>query len=204
MIKERKQFEISRHLKRMDETYNNEKEQYLVAPFIESRKVYRCECVSCKASVKYHNLVKWLLCIGVFFPFTIFYEIGLYLYVNMYLNHGVVFPKFTDIDYPTEFERKVFAERHLVKIQTEIERELKDQTLLNLDKPEISIPKEIRNTSLSFQQEYRYQVLKQIATDIVNSHDYYRGHFLKWTLRCIGVLIAQCIITLLLIVICFD
>lgn len=186
----------------MEETYDKGIEQYLVAPFIESRKVYRCECVSCRVSVQYHNLVKWLFWIGVFFPFAIFYEIGLYIYVDMYLNHRMVFPNLTELDYPSEYERKIFAERHLMRIQTETGKEIKDKTLSNINKSEISEPEETSNIDLLSQQEFRYQFLKQIGTDIVDSHDYYRSHFLKWTLRCIGVLTAQCIIISILLVIC--
>lgn len=184
----------------MSDTYDKGTEQYLMAPFIESRQTYQCDCDSCRSSVKYHNLVKWLFWIGLFFPFATLFEIGLYIYVDVFLKHRIIFPNLTEQDYPTEYERKIYLERHLLKIQTETD--VKDQIIPNIDESASSVLGENRNNDPLSLQKFRYQFLKQIATDIVDYHDYYRCHFLKWTLRCIGVLIAQCTIILMLIVIC--
>ncbi|CAL9736218.1 protein Asg7p [Monosporozyma servazzii] len=183
----------------MDGTYEHGKERYLIAPFQDGSKQYRCECKSCQLSFKNHNILQRLFWFGLFIPFALLYEMGLYIYIDIYLNHRILQPNLTEQDYPTEYERKIYLERHEVKLEmksSQDESEIEDigNTLFEESNN--------HNNKSSNLDLFRYEFMKTVATDIVDSHDYYRSHFLKWTLRCLGALIGQVVIIVIVVVLC--
>lgn len=181
----------------MDGSYTHNKEHYLVAPFADEKKLYKCECDSCKLSFQYHETLPRLFWIGFLVPLTLLCEIGIYFYIDVYLNHRILQPNLNDIDLPTEYERQKYLERHEIIMETKgISREdleLEDNVLTDDSTGDIEV------AALS---HYRYEFLKQVATDVVDSHDYYRHYFLIWTLRSLGVLIGQTIVIVIVAVLC--
>lgn len=194
----------------MDGSYEHGKEKYLIAPFEDGRKHYKCECKSCQLSFEKHNLPQRLFWIGLFIPFALIYEIGLYFYVHFYLSHRILQPNLTEQDYPTEYERRVYLERHEVNLKMnnlfDINTHLQENSEPDDDIDNIFLEETSRASTdkLSHLDLFKYEFMKQVAADIVDSHDYYRSHFLTWTLRCFGALIGQVIVIVIVVVLCVN
>lgn len=196
----------------MDGTYENGREKYLIAPFKDVTKKFKCECDSCKEGFLKYKMVRKLFWIGLFCPLGLLYEVSLFIYIQYYLNHRILMPDLNEQDYPTEYERQLYLERSTVTI--EMSNWKNEDILQNMDyniaylKADNAKDGDINHTCpddvFSHLDSYKYEFLKQIATDIVDSHDYYRSYYLKWTLRSLGAIVGQVIIMVIVVVLCAN
>lgn len=150
----------------------------LLVDFIEEEaQCYTCECHSCLIGAQYREWISLGFYAGFLIPLLWIFNLSLHVYTQWHLNHEPTHPQIPLQDLPTghEFQSRINASRiDLDKITIDEIDRINETTLALKDPHEADCPR----YNL---QDYRRQFLRQIACDIIESHQIRRAYYNKWT-----------------------
>ncbi|CCC71957.1 hypothetical protein NCAS_0I02890 [Naumovozyma castellii] len=181
-----------------DDTSNN---KYLMAPFDEEHSQFLCECVSCCKSREYKRWFVRNFWVGIIFPPLWVLNVGSYIYFQFWLSHDVVHRKLEEEEFPSAFERKQWIQRHQLEVPgatvDEMNQLANEETI-----PEVSVQKEASEDDDYSLKIHRYQFLKNVVEEIVDSHDNVRSFYRTWLLRDVGGIVMYTVILVVVLVLC--
>ena len=177
---------------------NDHNNQRMVAPSLEDENnYYICECHSCNIGTKYRGWIPRGFFAGFFIPLLWFCNLVIYLYTQWHLNHEPTHAQIALEELPSnhEFQSRINASNITLDKSTieEIDRVNEKTTVLD-------DPKDHKDCPKYNLQDYRNQFLRQVASDIIESHGVKRDHYKKWTQWSLLGIVTYSVTTVLAVI----
>ncbi|AET41403.1 Asg7p Ecym_8109 [Eremothecium cymbalariae DBVPG len=166
-----------------------------IIPFQEELGIYFCQCTSCSASKRYRSYIVRFFVAGFFIPLFWFIIIGLCIYIHLWHYNDVMFPTVADNELPTQFEMERDMERQIVTItkgknNTYHVVSQKCDTKTAEDICDVVTTVE-NDASFDLLKLLHYHHYKMMAEHVIESHDYWKKCYLKWSLRAGACIIGN-------------
>lgn len=185
------------------ESNSTGKIKYLNAPFEQEDISYHCECESCILSKKYISKLPKLFFGGIVLPLFWFVNIALFIYAQCLTSHDVTHSSINEEELPTLYEIELYKKRSMFKKPVTSKYIIEDHFDITSDTTSSKSHYRSPSTSSSIELElHRSKHLRNIAMDIIRSHDTVRKCYTTWTLRSILAIFSYCIAVSLIFVIC--
>lgn len=173
-------------------------QKYLVAPFEDEQPYYVCQCPSCEAATRYRYLIPRVFVCGFVFPLIWLCNLIIYTYTQWFLEYEPAHPQIQPDSLPTAFEIELNIKRTHLNVTREtfedIERVNEVTTIFEDNKG-------LQGSECSLQC-HRNQFLRQVASEILDSHERKRAYYKRWTLGTLLAMLTYMVIIALIIIAC--
>ncbi|CAI4034263.1 hypothetical protein SMKI_10G0480 [Saccharomyces mikatae IFO 1815] len=196
------------------------KTRQLTAPFEDDEnpwmKKYCCQCKSCKMSIPIQPWLPRFFIFGVLCPIFWLVNLSIWWFVQFWQPHELEFHDLQEDEYPGFYECEIIAKRSVMPIKEEVIQEIHTiQDLSDSNSEDYKNDGE-NDTPPSFLKlhaeqveneedtlkKYRYEFLKKIAHDVLESHDMLRKSFRNWNLRSLLGLVIDIILVIFIALLC--
>lgn len=197
-------------------------EQFLIPPFelnfVVNEYEYECECASCRVSKSRKNLVEKLFFLGFLCPVLWIANLVLICYCQLYLTHDPRPPKFSEEELPTLYQRDLEYERCQVKLSESVlegmvnltrmeDGQAPSESVSHSDGNCLNIIRSESNEQKSSHTKkelarFRYNFLKEVCTNIVNSHNELRHFYQTYALRSLLGILGGVVVSLFIVLVC--